>query len=115
MLGCELSHHLLQRFRHLVYTMEQTIRALAAKPIQSLSIQPHAIEIQYEDGEILKEKNDLHIRTFLATLENVTCQRITPNPCCIAEKLDHYRFLGWESGDAVQFARGSVDLPIVFS
>lgn len=95
--------------------MERTIRSLAAKPIESISINPLTVRICFEDGESLEEKYDLATRVFLHTLENVTVRRIALRDDCIPEKLSNFRFLGWQVGDAAEFQRDDVTFPIVFS
>lgn len=95
--------------------MENTIRSLAAKPIESISIDPLTVRIRFEDGEESEEKFDLPTRVFLLTLENVTVQRIDRRDDCIPEKINYFRFLGWQVGDAAEFQRGDETFPIVFS
>lgn len=99
---------------------EETIRRLAAKPIQtikcSLCGEKFQITIQFRDGEETCQKLDTHFRLFLISMDGVECQPIpsssSASSSSIKYPLNYWKFLGWSAGASVMF-RLSYFRPIV--
>lgn len=89
------------------------------KPIKlvELSSPPRYIYVHFQDGSLVKDKNDIKLRLFLSIIQQLNFERI--HGCtshCVIQPLNQFKLLGFCSGDAIKFYKSdNVSFFILFS
>lgn len=94
---------------------ENTIKRLAAKPVNSVSLQPKLVGVTYDDGSEYTMKFDSSLRLFLGFLREANVQHTNVTPDCIWIPLGHFLLLGWSIGDCIRIERDELKWIIGFS
>lgn len=97
---------------------EQIIKQKSFRPVRSLSVSlPNFTYcVGFEDGVVIRRKDELGLRMFLIMIRNLK-YRIIPSDeteHCISSPVGYWDLLGFRAGDAILF-QNREDLPILFS
>lgn len=96
------------------------IREKAFRPIRSAYVDSpqFTYNVEFEDGEKIRKKDDVGLRMFLSTIQNLEYEsQLGKNmDHFITSPLGYFTLIGFRSGDAIVFrdAKNRV-LPILFS
>lgn len=70
-----------------------------------ITLSPFSFCIQFEDGVKICNKDEVGLRIFLCTIQNVKFEIISDNTeHCIPSPVGYFALLGFRSGDKIQFS-----------
>ena len=96
----------------------EVIRRLAYRPLKSVTLEkPYNISVKFENGDEYCFPVSVHLLIFASLIQNAYFEPIVGSTShCVCLPLDFFKFLGFQSGDAIQIHNvDGIEQSILFS
>lgn len=98
------------------FPLKEWARSVAVRPIDTIEATSSRIKVSFQDGSSEENSLDAGLRMFFIIMKNVKLKPVTDEKVeCIPSKLNHFKLLGYQSGEKVLCERNRLSAPIQLS